>query len=219
MEAGVGGIALRYGLRPDLSAPPAGEAFLDLYLDNGTVAVRTAKGWMDPFHRILYPAAEASTAVTKAELEAVHVAVIAEERARNPQNFPKSAADIAAEKAAGLARRKAYLAKLRQRMQDANAGKIGGYLLTDLERDVMASQLEGEYEAMGMRMSPDLKRQICRQRQSSICDRSAPSSPSGSGYVSTWENAFENARALNQSQHRENCAAAAKGASRICRQY
>ncbi len=205
--------------RPMLGAAPVGEGYLDLYIDE-VVAVRTSKGWIDPFIREIYPTAEGVVTARKAELKAFAAAVLAEDRTNNPQYYPKSAAEIAAEKAAGEAARQAYLEGLRGRMRDAKAGKIGGIQLSLLQREVASAQLEGEYQTMGMPLNEELKREICWQRQSTICNRSAsPSGSSSSGFVSTWEKAFENSRALSQRQYQENCAAASKGASRICRTY
>lgn len=201
--------------RPVLAAEPAGEAYLGLWINDRVAIVRTAAGWMDPYNRKPYPTPEAAAKAREAELDAFVKAVMAEEASR-PQREAQQRAEAAA---VAEANRQAALSAVRRRIQDAKAGRITGYPLLDLQREVMAWQLEGEYEAAGLWLSPDIKRQICWQRQSIICDRPAPGGSSSSGFVSTWEKAFENSRALSQSQYQENCAAAAKGASRICRTY
>ena len=207
------------GGKPILAAPPVGEAFLDLYVDkDGDVAVRTAAGWMDPFHRNTLPTAEAVLAARKAESKQFVAAVMAEENARVAA---QARAEVDA-KAAQAAAAQAYREQVRGRIREAKAGRLTGLLLILLQRDVMTAGLEGEYESAGMTLSDDIRREICWQRQSSVCSSasaSASASSSGSSFVPTWEKAFENARALSQRQYQENCAAAAKGASRICTRY
>ncbi|MBY8823013.1 hypothetical protein [Sphingomonas colocasiae] len=201
--------------KPVLGAEPTGEAYLDLYLTDRLAMVRTAAGWMDPFVRKIFPTPEAATAAREAELKAFVAQVMAEDRANKQREIQRQLEAEAEAKAASQAR----IAAIKVRMQEAKAGKVQGWRLMDLQRDVMAAQLEGQYEALGLRLDPDIKRQICWQRQSIVCNRSTAPASSGSGFVSSWEKAFENARALNQSQYRENCAAASMGANRICRVY
>lgn len=200
-----------------LAAPPVGEAYLDLYVDEDrNVALRTAAGWIDPFHRKPFPTAEGVVTARKAEIKQFQAAVMAEENARIAAQT-RAASDA---KAAQAAAAQAYRDQVRGRIRDAKAGRLSGLPLILLQRDVMNAQLEGEYESEGLTLSDDIQREICWQRQSIVCSSaSAPSSSSGSSFVPTWEKAFENARALNQKQYQENCAAAAKGASRICRTY
>jgi len=199
--------------KPVLTPQPVGEGYLDLYLTDRLAMVRTAAGWMDPFVRKVFPTPEAAAAAREAELKVFAAQVMAEVRANERREIERKAQAEAEAKAA----RETWIASVRARIQEAKDGKIQGWKLMDLQREVMSAQLEGTYEAMGLQLSPDIKRQICWQRQSIVCDRPSVQASSGSGFVSTWEKAFENSRALNQSQYRENCAAAAKGASRICR--
>lgn len=203
------------GGKPVLAARPAGEGFLDLYLVDHMAMVRTASGWMDPYVQKPFPTAEAAAAARRAELKAFVAQVMEEERTK----VQRKAAAEAKAKADSEAALQAWRTALRTKMQDIKAGKLGGFPSLDLQREVMAAQLEGTYEAIGLTFDPAIKRQICWQRQSVICSRSATSTSSGSGFVSTWEKAFENARALNQRQYQENCAAASKGASRACTTY
>ena len=205
------------GGKPILAAPPAGEAFLDLYVDkDGDVAVRTAAGWIDLYHRKPFPTAEAVIAARKAESKQFVAAVMAEENARVAA---QARAEVDA-RAAQAAAAQAYREQVRGRIREAKAGRLTGLPLILLQRDVMTAGLEGEYESAGMTLSDDIRREICWQRQSVVCSSvAATSSSSGSSFVPTWEKAFENARALNQRQYQENCAAAAKGASRICTRY
>lgn len=202
------------GGKPILAAPPAGEAFLDLFVDaEGDVAVRTAAGWMNPFDRKPFATAEAVLAARKAESKQFVAAVMAEENARVAARA-RAEADA---KAAQAAAAQAYREQVRGRIREARAGRLTGLPLILLQRDVMTAGLEGEYESAGLRLSDDIRREICWQRQSVVCSSASPSSSSGSSFVPTWEKAFENARALSQRQYQENCAAASKGASRICR--
>lgn len=204
------------GGRPILAAPPVGEAFLDLYVDaESDVAVRTAAGWMNPFDRKPFPTAEAVLTARKAERKQFQAAVMAEENARVASQA-RAAADA---KAAQTAAAQAYREQVRGRIRDAKAGRLTGLPLILLQRDVMTAGLEGEYESAGLTLSDDIRREICWQRQSIVCSSGSTPSSSGSSFVPTWEKAFENARALSQRQYQENCAAAAKGASRICRTY
>lgn len=200
---------------PDVTRPPTGEAYLDLFIGRNRDVVRTSRGWSElDYGAPVFATAEAATADADAKSDAIRSAVRAEYCARNHCYDPRAAEQQrAAQEAATAVARDRTIARIEQ----AKRENWAGFRLYDLQRDVIGLQLEGRYVAAGLYVSPDFKREVCRSRASSICDApSAPSSSGGSGFVSTWEQAFANGRALNQQQGRDNCAAALMGASRIC---
>lgn len=199
---------------PDVTRAPQGEPYLDLFIGRNRDVVRTSRGWSElDLGAPVFATAEAASADADAKSDAIRAAVMAEHCARTQCYDPRKAEqDRAAQQAATAAARERVIARIEQ----AKRENWSGFRLYDLQRDVIGLQLEGRYAAAGLYVSPDFKREVCWSRQSVICDAPSAPSPSGSGFVSTWEQAFENSRALNQQQGRDNCAAALMGASRIC---
>jgi hypothetical protein len=171
--------------------------------------INLKSGEMRPVHRKPFPTAAEAVADAEARTQAFVAAVMAEEGER-PAREARQRAEA---EAAAEGQRQAEIARIQERMKRAKEGQ-GGDL--SLERDVIAYGLEGEYAAMGLPIDAEFRREVCWRRQSVICGTAPPPSTSASGFVSTWEQAVENAIALNRSQGQANCAAALMGASRIC---
>lgn len=195
-----------------ITEQPVGKAFPGVYISEDSEVIETAEGWMHEEYREVFPTAQLASADTDAKLKAFISAMWAdieeEKRAKEQAAIEAQNARIAL----AAAEKEAVLARIDQ------AAKEGwqGYYLQDLKRDVIRFQLEARYEAAGLYIDPEMRREICWSRQSVICNYSAPSASSGSGYVSTWEKAFENASALNQRQYQERCARAFNGYGALC---
>lgn len=198
---------------PSLAEAGVGPSYAGLYVGRRADVVKTDRGWMSLAYRTPFPTAEAAAADTDAKIDAFVTAVLTENaRAPNPEALR------AQQRAAQEAAREVGRANVLARIEQAKREGWGGFRLYDLQRDVIGYQLEGAYQRAGLYVSPDFKREVCWSRPSVICDAPSAPSSSSSGFVSTWEQAFANSRALNQQQGRDNCSAAMMGASRICNQ-
>lgn len=204
--------------RPKLSEPPAGEGYLDLYVSQWAAVVRTAAGWVDLDGDAgkVFPSAVAAVASSDARRQAVFAAVAADEADR-PRREAEARATAQAKAKADHA---AKIASIKARIERAKKNELSLGAMMDLKFDVMRYQMEYEWTAAKLPVDAYMKTEVCRARRASFCDPyEPPSTYSGSGFQSTWEKAFENARALNQRQYNENCAANDLGANRICRRY
>lgn len=208
---------LRYyehpGGPPIITNQPVGKGWPGLYVSDHSDVVKTDDGWMNRDYRVPFPTAQEASADTDAKLNAFIAAMWAD-IAEQERAAEQAAIDAQQERIArAAAERETVLARIDQAAKES----WQGYRLQDLKRDVIRFQLEGRYEAAGLYVDPEMRREVCWSRQSIICNYSASTTPSsGSGYVSTWEKAFENASALNQRQYQERCATAFNGYGALC---
>lgn len=197
---------------PLVTSVPVGKAYTGIYISENSDVVETAEGWMHEEFREIFPTAELASADADAKLRAF-IAAMRADLAEDERAKQQAALDAQAERVARAeAERETILARIDQAAKES----WQGFALQDLKRDVIRFQLEGRYEAAGLYVDPEMRREICWSRQSVICDYSAPSASSGSGYVSTWEKAFENATTLNNRQYQERCARAFNGYGALC---
>lgn len=199
---------------PNLVETSAGEGYTGLFIGNHVDLAKTSSGWVDPSTGATFATMEEGIAKEEDRI-ANFVAQVRREEAERPLREAQARREA---EAAGVAARTAARANTLERIEQAKREGWSGFRLYDLQREVIGHGLGGRYAAAGLYVSPDFKRELCWSTQSVLwCEPSAPSS-SSSGFVSTWEQAFANSRALNQQQGRDNCTAASMGASRICNQ-
>ncbi|MFT3995845.1 MAG: hypothetical protein QM667_00435 [Asticcacaulis sp.] len=200
---------------PDLDAVPTEGGLLAVNFTKHTAVWQTADGWTDGGLALTKNEADAVAASNK-RLDDFGKQVLAEV-AQNEALARKREIEAKAERERTAATaRVAARAAVAARIKQAKAESWSGYRLRDLEQDAMGTGLEDEYYLAGLYMSDDFRRQTCLWKRAMFCQSGQASSNTGSGFTSTWEQAFKNASALNQSQYRENCAAAFQGASRTC---
>ncbi|RYG84339.1 MAG: hypothetical protein EON59_13445 [Alphaproteobacteria bacterium] len=216
-QAAGGGVLYQYigvGTLPDLAAKPVGQQYSALH-SYGIVDIgRTPKGWGRAAGSSLgttYPDMTIAAAKIDAEVREklrVDTAVLV------ARNKAQEEARLAEERLEQGLRRNDLLAQLdRASREKWPEGSLG---LKFLQDRIVNYGLEEEYRRAGLPMSR-VEDEACRRGRSSYCSAAINrSASSGSSFEWTWQKSFDDASAASKRRNTENCAAALKGAARMC---